>query len=161
MNLKEKFEVFEEFSKMALLTAGTEDDYNTMTIGWGNLGTMWNKPACTVYVRISRYTMEFMEKNDYFTVSFFEGNKEDLAYLGSHSGREGDKVARTSLTPMEVPHGMSFREAKKTLVCRKMYKQLMDAEAFEPEVKKAFYSGANEKDLHYMFIGEVVDIIQS
>ena len=57
--------------KWALLTAGNEDNFNTMTISWGGLGTLWGKSVATVYVRTSRYTHDFMDSNGYFTVSFY------------------------------------------------------------------------------------------
>ena len=64
--------IFDQYDKKwALLTAGDKDKFNTMTISWGGLGTLWNKPVATVYVRTSRYTNEFMKDNDYFTVSFY------------------------------------------------------------------------------------------
>ena len=97
MNLQEEFGVFHDFRDMALPTAGSPEDFNTMTIGWGALGTIWGKPACTVYVRPSRYTLEFMDRNELFTVSFFDGHKSDLSYLGRVSGRDEDKVAKTEL----------------------------------------------------------------
>lgn len=63
---------FELFDKQwALLTAGDKNSYNAMTISWGGLGTLWNKPVATVYVKPIRYTHEFMEKSDYFTISFY------------------------------------------------------------------------------------------
>jgi flavin reductase (DIM6/NTAB) family NADH-FMN oxidoreductase RutF len=52
-----------------LLTAGDKTGLNTMTIGWCQLGRLWNLPVCTVYVRPERYTYQFMESHDYFTVS--------------------------------------------------------------------------------------------
>lgn len=61
--------VFTCFSKdWALVTCGEKEDYNTMLIGWGGLGTMWAKPSCTIYIRDSRYTKEYLDKNEYFTV---------------------------------------------------------------------------------------------
>ena len=62
-------ELFDE--KWALVTAGVPGDVNTMTISWGSLGELWNRPVVTVYVSDSRYTHVFMEKNDHFTVAFF------------------------------------------------------------------------------------------
>jgi len=62
------FELFQ--NEWALLTAGTKDHWNTMTIAWGGLGTLWGKPAATVYVRPDRYTFQFMDLSDIFTVSF-------------------------------------------------------------------------------------------
>ena len=40
-----------------------------MVIGWGGLGTLWGKAVCTVYVRPQRYTYEFMERENAFSVS--------------------------------------------------------------------------------------------
>jgi len=160
MDLQERFEVFHDFRNMALLTAGSMEDYNTMTIGWGALGTIWGKPVCTVYVRPSRYTLEFMDRNDLFTVSFFDGYKKDLSYLGSHSGRDEDKVAKTELTAVPAGDSVAFKEAREILVCRKLYRQLMDESAFPEKVVEQFYSGGDEGDIHYMFIGEVIDIIR-
>ena len=80
----------------ALLTAGVREKFNTMTISWGGLGTIWNKPVVTVYVKPIRYTYEFMESNEYFTISFYdEKYKKDLGILGSKSGRNLDKIALT------------------------------------------------------------------
>ncbi|MBQ9712776.1 MAG: flavin reductase, partial [Bacteroidales bacterium] len=82
--------------KWALVTVGTPDDVNTMTISWGSLGELWGKPVVTVYVSSSRYTHEFMERNPKFTVTFFpEECRGALQYLGSHSGRDGDKISES------------------------------------------------------------------
>ena len=143
----------------ALLTAGTPGHFNTMTIGWCGIGRMWNKPSSTVYVRESRYTLEFMNENDYFTVSIYP--KEylpDLQILGKYSGRDCDKVGMTRLTPQAVENSMTFAEASVTLVCRKMYRQFMDAEAMPKDVLDTFYK---DGDIHYMFIGEVMDVIEN
>lgn len=100
-------DVFRKFDKQwALVTAGTPEHYNTMTISWGGLGTLWRRPVATVYVKKNRYTFEFMEQNDYFTVSFYpEAQRRALSLLGSTSGRDGDKVAAAGLTPEFLPQG--------------------------------------------------------
>ena len=147
-------------SKWALATAGTPDDYNTMTIGWGGLGTLWGrKLVCTVYIRPDRYTYEFMEKNGLFTVSFYpEECRGDLQVLGTLSGRDGDKVAKTSLKPIPVSgeygETVTFDKAELTLVCRKIY-----ADDFHPEkilCKDPYAPGVKP---HRMYIGEVLDIL--
>ena len=113
-------DVFRKFDKQwALVTAGTPEHYNTMTISWGGLGTLWRRPVATVYVKKNRYTFEFMEQSDYFTVSFYpEAQRRALSLLGSTSGRDGDKVAAAGLTPEFLPQGITFRQAETTLVCR-------------------------------------------
>ena len=143
----------------ALLTAGTPDHFHTMTIGWCGVGRMWNQPAVTVYVRESRYTLEFMDRNDYFTVCIFPDEyKADLAILGAKSGRDCDKIALTHLTPKPVAESMGFTQASVTLLCRKRYKQFMDLEAMPEDVRDGFYK---DGDVHYMFIGEVIDVIEA
>ena len=99
----------------ALLTAGTEERFNTMTISWGGLGTIWNKPVATVYVRTSRYTHDFMDENEYFTVSFYpEEFRKMLEVLGAKSGRDMDKMHDSGLTPVRAGESMSFHEAEVT-----------------------------------------------
>ena len=144
--------------KWALLTAGDSDKFNTMTISWGGLGTIWGKPVATVYVRTSRYTHEFMDAKDFFTVSFYpESCKQILGVLGSKSGRDMDKMKESGLTPVQVGESMSFKEAEVTLVCRKLFRQQLDVANIPEDVAKAMYEGQAPHD---MYIGEIVDIIR-
>ena len=115
-------DIFAQYNKKwALLTAGDNDSFNTMTISWGGLGTLWNKPVATTYVRTSRYTHEFLDNNDYFTVSFFpEEYKKQLGVLGSKSGRDMDKIHDSGLTPKSVDGSVTFEEAEVTLLCKKL-----------------------------------------
>ncbi len=86
-----------------LLTCGDMDKphFNSMTISWGSIGVMWNKPFVQVVVRPTRYTFEFMQKYPDFTVCAFpETYRKQLSLLGSESGRDGDKIARSGLTPL-------------------------------------------------------------
>ena len=149
--------IFEQYDKKwALLTAGDKDKFNTMTISWGGLGTLWNKPVATVYVRTSRYTNEFMKDNDYFTVSFYpEECKKTLGVLGSKSGRDMDKIHESGLTPKEVENGITFAEAELTLVCRKLISQRLEPANMIPEITKQIYENEAEHD---MYVGEVVGI---
>ncbi len=141
----------------ALLTAGTPGKFNTMTIAWGGLGTLWGKPVATVYVKPIRYTHEFLEANEYFTVSFYDKEyRRAMGLLGSLSGRDCDKVSKAGLTPVALTNSVTFQEAKETLVCRKIYRQELDREAMPQEVVQAFYE---TEAPHTMYIGEVVEII--
>ena len=150
--------IFDQYDKKwALLTAGDKDKFNTMTISWGGLGTLWNKPVATVYVITSRYTNEFMKDNDYFTVSFYpEECKKVLGVLGSKSGRDMDKIHESGLTPKEVENGVTFAEAEVTLVCKKMICQRLEPANMTPEIAKQFYENEAEHD---MYVGEVVAIL--
>lgn len=144
--------------KWALLTAGDSDKFNTMTISWGGLGTIWGKPVATVYVRTSRYTHDFMDAKEFFTVSFYpEEFKQILGVLGSKSGRDMDKMKRSGLTPVQTGESMSFKEAEITLICRKLFRQQLDVASIPEDVAKAMYEGQAPHD---MYIGEIVEIIR-
>ena len=158
------YDVFQMFNdRWALVTAGDIDDYNTMTIAWGSLGTIWGPPhggrsIVTVYVSPARYTHEFLEKEEYFTVSFFPAQyQKDLGLLGSRSGRDGDKVAQTALTPVAASHGVDFEQAELTFVCKKLYAHQFEKEQVPREVAEGIYSHVPP---HTMFIGEIVDVIE-
>lgn len=154
-----KADVFGIYDKeWALLTAGTKENYNTMTISWGGMGTLWSKPVVTVYVKPIRYTHRFMEENDYFTVSFFpEQYRNALLLLGTKSGRDGDKVAEAGLEPVFLDKSVTFKGARVTLLCKKIYRQDLDTAAMPTEVVKSFYT---DEDAHTMYIGEVVEILE-
>ncbi|MBR6609875.1 MAG: flavin reductase [Oscillospiraceae bacterium] len=154
--ITKSFNIFDK--EWALVTAGTTDNYNTMTISWGGLGTIWNKPVATVYVKPVRYTHSFLDSNEYFTVSFYdEKYRKDLGVLGTLSGRDGDKVAKTALTPVTVGESISFKEAKMTLLCKKIYRQDLITDTMPQEAIDKYYI---DEAPHTMFIGEVVNIIE-
>ena len=92
----------------ALLTAGDENGFNTMTVSWGAMGFMWGKPSVTVYIRPQRYTKEFVDTRDTFTLSFYPAEKKDaLSYLGKVSGRDEDKVKKVGF--QNDPHYIKTR----------------------------------------------------
>ena len=158
-NMNFETDIFTVFDKKwALLTAGKKDDFNTMTISWGGMGTLWGKPVVTTYVRTSRYTHEFLDKNEFFTVSFYpEEYKKTLGILGSKSGRDIDKMHIEGLTAEVVGDSISFKEAEITLLCRKLCLQPIDPKNMNPDIAQQFYSADAPHD---MYIGEVVDIIR-
>ena len=91
------------------LTAGTKDGgFNSMTCSWGHMGNIWNKPSIVVYVRPQRYTKAFVDREDLYTLCFFDGRKKELGYLGARSGRDEDKVAA-------IVSNMTSKEAKKLM----------------------------------------------
>ena len=111
----------------ALVTAGDENDLNTMTVSWGSFGEIWNKSIVTIYIRKSRYTVKYLDKKEYFTLSFYgKEYKKQLGYLGSRSGRDEDKVNAVGFTPVETHNSITFEEAKLTFVCKKLYQHEMD-----------------------------------
>lgn len=154
--IKESFALYNK--RWALVTAGRKDSFNTMTISWGGLGTLWNRDVATVYIRPERYTYRFLNENERFTISFFpEQYREDLMLLGTLSGRDGDKLAKTKLTARELAPGvMGFEQAAVTLVCRKIFWQDMDKTNIDPAIAKQVYANAQ---VHRIFIGEVEQVL--
>jgi len=149
---------FNPFTKIArewmLVTAGTENRLNTMTASWGALGEFWGHEAVTCYIRASRYTKEFLDANDLFTLSFFdEAQRKALNLCGSVSGRDCDKVAQAGLTPMMVDGAPAFEEADMVFVCRKVYVGDMPKNNFiDPEADARWYADGN---YHTMYIGAI------
>ena len=141
--------------KWCLITAGTKEGYNTMTASWGAMGELWNKDVCFIFIRPQRYTLEFTEREEYFTLSFFsEEYKKALAFCGRNSGRDCDKAKETGLTPMEIDGSMSFEESQTVIVCKKLFYQDIDPKGFtDKTIDGVCYP---EKDYHRMYVGEVV-----
>jgi len=143
-----------------LLSAGDSLRFNTMTIAWGSFGVMWHKPVLTVVVRPQRYTYEFVEKLDLFTVSFYpDSYKKALTLLGTKSGRDCDKITESGLTPLFVDGSVAFEEAHTVFVCKKLHGgQQLDASKFvDLSLDSAMYP---DKDYHYFYIGEVLKVLQ-
>ena len=142
-----------------LITAGTKDQCNTMTASWGGLGVLWGKPVATVYIRPQRYTLEFVEREDTFTLCFFgEEYRKALALCGSKSGRDVDKVKECGFTVATAGDAPYFEEADLVLVCKKAYWQDMDPTHFlDREIDSKWYP---EKDYHRIFIGEILEVLR-
>ena len=151
---------FTKFDKeWALLTAGVENDFNSMTISWGGMGTFWNKPVVFLFVKPVRYTYEFVSRHEEITVSFYDKKfKKALGIFDSNSGRDIDKAKAAGLTPKFLEGGVTYEEAVETLICKKLLMQTLDKEKF-PEVAAPFYSLPNEELAHYLVIAEVTKII--
>lgn len=135
-----------------LIAAGNEDRYNMMTASWGAMGELWNKPVAIVFIRPQRYTFEFVEQNDRFTLSFYGDNKAVHAVCGKQSGRDVDKAALCGLEPVFTDGTVTFKQARMTLVCRKLYAQDIDPNGFTDSSLMSNYAGG---DYHRVYVGEI------
>jgi flavin reductase (DIM6/NTAB) family NADH-FMN oxidoreductase RutF len=144
--------------KWFLLTAGdfSQGDFNAMTVGWGSIGTMWGKPFAQLVVRPVRYTYGFMERYDTFTLCAFpDAYHRVLNLLGTRSGRDGDKIAESGLTPIASKRvaAPGFAEAELILECKKIYWDDMDPAHFlDPEIENNY----PQKDYHRIYFGEIL-----
>ncbi len=154
---------FDPFTRIGkqwmIITAGDEDKSNLMTASWGGAGVMWFKNVVTVYLRPQRYTKEFVDANDTFTVSFLpEEYREALNICGSVSGRDvDDKWKEAGLTPYYVDGTTGVAEAEVILVCRKQYHQELKEECFD--VKEDDVKNYPDKDYHTMYFGEIEKVL--
>lgn len=157
INIAEQtFNPFELISKQwMLISAGSANSWNTMTASWGGVGVIWGKPSATCYIRHSRYTKEFVDNNEYFTLTFLQdGHRDALNLLGSKSGRDMDKMHDSGLTPIFVDGQPTFAEAELVLVCRqRCCTEIPPEDILQQETLDKWYG---DKDYHAMYIGEIV-----
>ena len=143
-----------------LLTAGnfSKEKFNTMTISWGSLGVMWNRPFVQVVARPTRYTHDFLEASDSFTLSAFpETFRGALRYIGSRSGREGNKILEAHLTPVASTciDSPTFAEAELVIECQKIYRDELKSDLFlDPSIEHNYPN----KDYHTIYFGEILAI---
>ena len=141
-----------------LVTAGNEEKVNTMTASWGGMGVMWGKNAAFIVIRQSRYTKEFIDKNEFFSISFLdETYRQALNYCGAHSGRDEDKIANAGLNSnhkMGIPF---IDESNLVLLCHKLSATRITEDSFlSPDIKEKWYPDGN---MHTMYIAEIMEVL--
>ncbi len=139
-----------------LITAGDHVSHNTMTASWGGVGVMWGHPVATAVIRPQRYTFRFTERCDTLTLSFLgDGHRDALAYCGSHSGRDEDKIRNAGLA-VEFTDGdtPAIAQARLVLECRKLYCDDLREECFaDTSVVERWYP---DKDFHKVYVMQIV-----
>lgn len=142
-----------------LITAGNKEKHNTMTASWGGVGELWGHYVSTIYVRPQRYTLEFIDREDYYSLCFFGPEyREALTLCGRRSGRDIDKDQATGLTPLFDREAPYYQEARLVFICRKQYRQNLEVGCFLD--RKAYEQNYPQNDLHRMFIGEIVTVLE-
>ena len=147
----------------AIVTAGNKESHNSCVIGWGLLGVAWSKPLFIVYVKPDRYTYQFMEKTEFFTVSFIRKDlyKKFLPY-GNKSGRDIDKEKETGAQIQFLDNGgITFEEAEEVYVCKMMAKTYLEKENLSKEIidfyEKASTLFKQTTEPHGIYIGEIIE----
>ncbi|MCQ2960553.1 MAG: flavin reductase [Bacteroidales bacterium] len=141
-----------------LVTAGNQEKSNCLTASWGGLGFMWGKPVACIVIRPQRYTKEFIDREDFFTLSFFDESFKDMfAFCGSKSGRTVDKIKECNLTPFVTENGsISYEQARIVLECKKLYAAPFVKEGF---VEKNLLSNYVDGDFHVQYIAEITNCL--
>lgn len=141
-----------------LITAGTPNHFNTMTASWGGIGFLWNRPVVFIFIRPERYTFEFVNEQEEFTLCFLgDENKNIHKICGSKSGRDTDKIAESGLCPMITEHNnVIFEQCRLALECKKLYTDVLKAENFiETEIPSKWYGDTPGTHLHHIFVAEI------
>ena len=142
-----------------LVTAGDERNFNSMTASWGGMGVMWFRNVVFVVLRPQRYTKEFVDREERFSLSFYDrAYRKALTWMGTVSGRDDkDKMAKSGLTPVMLEGVPAFAEAHTVLICRKLFAQEYDPASFlDPAVITQSYP---ENDFHTLYVGEVEKVL--
>ena len=149
---------FQWFHDAELLAAGNKEKSNAMTIGWGGIGTLWGRTALTVYVAEKRYTKEFLDKAEYFTVMAFDvKDSKVLNYMGTKSGRDEDKAQALGLHTAYTANGTPYyTEAAMVIECKIMYAAPFEPQYFKSDAPKKMYANF-PAGIHSMYIGEVIN----
>ena len=144
-----------------LVTAGNEiTGCNTMTASWGHLGCLWghNDPTAVIYLRPSRHTKKFVDEEEFFTLCVMDKSfKKQMAYLGSVSGRDEDKITKAGLTPVYDEDSVYFKEAKLVLVCKKLYQSELQENGFL--YQETIDVNYPQRDFHTMYVGKIVKVL--
>ncbi len=150
-------EIMEQFPKGVFLTTKNEQEVNTMTIGWGTIGVMWNKPVFQIMIRSSRHTYDFLGLEKEFTLSIpiRQDFKQALAYCGANSGRNQDKLKECNLhilngRKVDVP---VIGGCKRYYECKVLAKKLVEAEDMIDTINQSYYETG---DFHTIFYGEII-----
>lgn len=150
--------ILEQLPKGVLLSSAANGHMDTMTIGWGTLGTDWNLPVFTVFVRESRFTKTLLEANPEFTINIpLPGAdvRKILGYCGTKSGRDVDKFEMMDLHAVagEKVSAPAIAELPLTLECKIIYKQDQDPAAIQKELIHRYYPTG---DFHTAYTGQIV-----
>lgn len=140
-----------------LITAKHNDKINTMTASWGGLGFMWGKNVAYTVIRPQRYTKQFIDNNDYFSLCFFNNDyKKTLSYLGSVSGKDENKIENSKLSILQYNDIPLFYESKLVLICKKLYMQEIEKDCFiDKSLNNLWYKN---NDYHTLYISEITNV---
>jgi len=142
-----------------LISSGDQGNWNTMTASWGGIGRVWNLPMALIFVRPTRYTYDFIEKEKTFSLAFFDTPyRKILQDCGAKSGRDWNKMTETGLTSFAMKEGtVGFQEARTMVSCRvKGAMDMPESILEDPQLMERFYPS---KNMHRLYFGEIQEVL--
>ena len=154
MNVAE--DAIKKIKSGAFLTVIAGNALNTMTIGWATFGFIWQKPIMMVAVRSSRHTFGIIEKADDFTVTVPAGGmSKEIAFCGTESGRDVDKIKMCKLEIISGQKVVSpiIKTPGYHYECKIVYKSAMNEAYLDKDYDSFLYQ---QKDYHTLYFGEIL-----
>lgn len=142
-----------------LITGYKDGVVNTMTASWGGLGIIWSRAVATVYIRPERYTKQFIDQTDFFTITFFDEYKKELGVLGTKSGRDGNKIEEVGFNVEMIEDMPTFSQGTHMMICRTLYVDSLKPDKFKNEAFIERYYG--REGFHDMYIAEITSVYQN
>ena len=142
-----------------LISASDGKVTNSMTASWGCFGILWGKRVAVCFIRPQRYTYEITERTERLSLAFFdEEHHKALGYMGTNSGRDGDKYAATGLHMTAAEDGTPYpAEARVVVLCRKLYAgRLQKSDFLDTSVIDKHYPA---DDYHQMYVCEIERVL--
>lgn len=140
-----------------LITGGNARRYNSMTAGWGGYGVLWSKPVAHIYVRNERFTYQFLEAEEIFTLSWYPEKEKNtvVKVFGTKSGRDTDKEQLSGYTPVSTPDGgVTYMQSDLVVVCKRVLRFPLSKDAVPEDIAK----GVSDKSYHVQYTGEVLSV---
>jgi flavin reductase (DIM6/NTAB) family NADH-FMN oxidoreductase RutF len=144
------------------LTAGKGDHYNSMIGSGGGLAVLFKKPTAWCIVRADRYTLEIIQKEQTYSLSYFPNEyRKQMLFLGSKSGRDSEKMKEVELTSVQTPSGdISFKEARLIIECKLTEITTPNPDDFYTQEAKESINEAYSEANHYRkyIFGEITHV---
>lgn len=146
----------------AVVATGKKNDFNELTVSWGALGDAWwdNMPIAIIFVSATRYTHKYLEENDTFSINVFPHEyRKAVAYIGSHSGRNEDKIAATGFkVEFSDNNTPLFPQARLIIECRKIYAHDLDRSKFSESLVGNYAQKKFQGVVpHTVYFGEIIN----
>lgn len=150
------YNIFKQYGTIALADDGKET--NGLTIGWGSIGVLWRMSVATIYINKIRYSKHIFDNANYFSINLFDENyKSQVAYYGTVSGRDEDKIANGNLSVDIIDGVKYFKEAKYVIICQKAGQIEFDPNlVYEPDIKSWYLKDGP----HSAYFGKILKIMK-
>ena len=141
-----------------LITAEKDGAINTMTASWGGLGVFCGKDVAFTFIRPQRYTKEFVDSADTFSISVLPDKyRKELSYLGTVSGRDENKIEKACLTTAYCDGTPYFEEADTVIICKKLCAaDLKESDFIQKQMCDKWFA---TKDFHTVYISEIIKVM--